>query len=335
MVSGFRTSSVLLCGARNRSADSSIRSCANTLSAHFSSGRLQAESAAGSSSTPSLALRPLRPRTQPLRQLVEHVRHLVAPVALRRRLRPHVPHRRPEAERAVAPRRRRRPAGTARRPASRGGRRPPPTGAATGPRGRPTARSRDRRTSASATNPSSARKNRHWCILPAAAANLRVGLRLRSVSLSTNRPGWMWIPPCRCCVFSTCRRLRLPRRVRRTTRRNGSCRMPTMQAGTTARWIRSTSTTSSSSRWRGRCSSASRRGHGGASRGGAGGAHMVGRRQFNTLLAGTAGRVALGPLGTAAAQSQSRGAIHASVDARLSHAGFASTAIPRCGNPDR
>ena len=216
MVSGFRTSSVLLCGARNRSADSSIRSCANTLSAHFSSGRLRAESAAGSSSTPSLALRPLRPRTQPLRQLVEHVRHLVAPVALRRRLRPHVPHRRPEAERAVAPRRRRRPAGTARRPASRAGRRPPPTGAATGPRGRPTARSRDRRTSASATNPSSARKNRHWRILPAAAANLRVGLRLRSVSLSTNRPGWMWIPPCRCCVFSTCRRLRLPRRVRRT-----------------------------------------------------------------------------------------------------------------------
>ena len=44
---------------------------------------------------------------------------------------------------------------------------------------------------------------------------------------------------------------------------------------------------------------------------------MLGRRRFNTLLAGTAGWVAAGPLGTAAAQSQSRGATYASVDARL------------------
>ena len=44
---------------------------------------------------------------------------------------------------------------------------------------------------------------------------------------------------------------------------------------------------------------------------------MVGRRQFNTLLAGTAGWVAAGPLGTAAAQSPSRGATYASVGARL------------------
>ena len=44
---------------------------------------------------------------------------------------------------------------------------------------------------------------------------------------------------------------------------------------------------------------------------------MLGRRRFNTLLAGTAGWVAAGPLGTAAAQSQSRGATYASMDARL------------------
>ncbi len=44
---------------------------------------------------------------------------------------------------------------------------------------------------------------------------------------------------------------------------------------------------------------------------------MLGRRRFNTLLAGTAGWVAAGPLGTAAAQSQSRGAVHASLGARL------------------
>ena len=44
---------------------------------------------------------------------------------------------------------------------------------------------------------------------------------------------------------------------------------------------------------------------------------MVSRRRFNTLLAGTAGWVAAGPLGKAAAQSQPRGAVHASLGARL------------------
>ena len=44
---------------------------------------------------------------------------------------------------------------------------------------------------------------------------------------------------------------------------------------------------------------------------------MIGRRRFNTLLAGTAGWVAAGPLGTAAAQSQPRGAVYASLGARL------------------
>ena len=46
---------------------------------------------------------------------------------------------------------------------------------------------------------------------------------------------------------------------------------------------------------------------------------MVDRRRFNTLLAGTAGWAAAGPLGTAIAraQSQSRGAVHASLGARL------------------
>ena len=45
---------------------------------------------------------------------------------------------------------------------------------------------------------------------------------------------------------------------------------------------------------------------------------MLGRRRFNALLAGSTGWVALGgPLGTAGAQGQSSGAIHASVDARL------------------
>ena len=46
---------------------------------------------------------------------------------------------------------------------------------------------------------------------------------------------------------------------------------------------------------------------------------MIGRRRFNTLLAGTAGWVAAGPLGTAAAQAQSqpRGAVYASLGARL------------------
>ncbi len=44
---------------------------------------------------------------------------------------------------------------------------------------------------------------------------------------------------------------------------------------------------------------------------------MIGRRRFNTLLAATAGWVAAGSLGTAGAQSQSRGAIYASVGARL------------------
>ncbi len=48
-----------------------------------------------------------------------------------------------------------------------------------------------------------------------------------------------------------------------------------------------------------------------------GGAHMLDRRRFNAVLAGTAGWVALGPIGTAAAQRQSRGAVYASVDARL------------------
>ena len=44
---------------------------------------------------------------------------------------------------------------------------------------------------------------------------------------------------------------------------------------------------------------------------------MLGRRQFNALLAGTAGWAALGPLGTVAAQGQARGAVFASVGARL------------------
>ena len=44
---------------------------------------------------------------------------------------------------------------------------------------------------------------------------------------------------------------------------------------------------------------------------------MLDRRRFNAVLAGTAGWVALGPIGTAAAQRQSRGAVYASVDARL------------------
>ena len=44
---------------------------------------------------------------------------------------------------------------------------------------------------------------------------------------------------------------------------------------------------------------------------------MLDRRQFNALLAGTAGWIALGPIGTATAQRQSRGAVYASVDARL------------------
>ena len=44
---------------------------------------------------------------------------------------------------------------------------------------------------------------------------------------------------------------------------------------------------------------------------------MMGRRRFNTLLAATAGRAALGPLGAAAAQSPARGAAYASVGARL------------------
>ena len=48
-----------------------------------------------------------------------------------------------------------------------------------------------------------------------------------------------------------------------------------------------------------------------------GGAHMLDRRRFNAVLAGTAGWVALGPIGTTAAQRQSRGAVYASVDARL------------------
>ena len=46
---------------------------------------------------------------------------------------------------------------------------------------------------------------------------------------------------------------------------------------------------------------------------------MIGRRRFNTLLAGTTGWAAAGPLGTAVAQaqSQSQGAVHASLGARL------------------
>ena len=46
---------------------------------------------------------------------------------------------------------------------------------------------------------------------------------------------------------------------------------------------------------------------------------MIGRRRFNTLIAGTAGWAVAGPLGTAAAraQSQSRGAVYASLGARL------------------
>ena len=44
---------------------------------------------------------------------------------------------------------------------------------------------------------------------------------------------------------------------------------------------------------------------------------MLDRRRFNAVLAGTAGWVALGPIGTAGAQRQSRGAVYASVDARL------------------
>ena len=44
---------------------------------------------------------------------------------------------------------------------------------------------------------------------------------------------------------------------------------------------------------------------------------MMGRRRFNTLLAATAGRAALGSLGAAAAQSPARGAVYASVGARL------------------
>ena len=44
---------------------------------------------------------------------------------------------------------------------------------------------------------------------------------------------------------------------------------------------------------------------------------MLDRRRFNALLAGTAGWIALGPIGTATAQRQSRGAVYAGVDARL------------------
>ena len=44
---------------------------------------------------------------------------------------------------------------------------------------------------------------------------------------------------------------------------------------------------------------------------------MLDRRRFNAVLAFTAGWVALGPIGTTAAQRQSRGAVYASVDARL------------------
>ena len=44
---------------------------------------------------------------------------------------------------------------------------------------------------------------------------------------------------------------------------------------------------------------------------------MLDRRRFNALLGGTAGWIALGPIGTATAQRQSGGAVYASVDARL------------------
>ena len=44
---------------------------------------------------------------------------------------------------------------------------------------------------------------------------------------------------------------------------------------------------------------------------------LLDRRRFNALLAGTAGWVALDPIGTVIAQRQSRGAVYASVDARL------------------
>ena len=59
---------------------------------------------------------------------------------------------------------------------------------------------------------------------------------------------------------------------------------------------------------------------------------MVDRRRFNALLAATTGWVALGPLGTAAAQRRSRGAVYASVDARLyriRHDGDTLTREPR------
>ena len=59
---------------------------------------------------------------------------------------------------------------------------------------------------------------------------------------------------------------------------------------------------------------------------------MLDRRRFNALLAGTAGWVALGPIGTATAQRQSRGAVYASVDARLyriRHNGNTLTREPR------
>ena len=59
---------------------------------------------------------------------------------------------------------------------------------------------------------------------------------------------------------------------------------------------------------------------------------MVDRRQFNALLAAATGWVALGPLGTAAAQRRSRGAVYASVDAqlyRIRHDGDTLTREPR------
>ena len=59
---------------------------------------------------------------------------------------------------------------------------------------------------------------------------------------------------------------------------------------------------------------------------------MLDRRRFNALLAGTAGWVALGPIGTVIAQRQSRGAVYASVDARLHrirHDGNTLTREPR------
>ena len=59
---------------------------------------------------------------------------------------------------------------------------------------------------------------------------------------------------------------------------------------------------------------------------------MLDRRRFNALLAGTVGWVALGPIGTATAQRQSRGAVYASVDARLHrirHDGNTLTREPR------